>query len=407
MNSIEPKFTTYRIALFQGGLNDNGYGFNDTIDNLDKASSKVINSNEKIDMRHFNPVNCSFYRTNVDGYYSKSTIAQNDFETQITRIIELAKQHVGKTIMVSTFLNRGFIKDNNLDSVENQKIKLCYIVDEFKKYDNVEIILVGHSQGGVVNLETAIERSAQISRLISISTPYAPVCLANTLVFINFVASLGGIEVYNIFAQNKENIPAYKACVEKMSSSAYFDDLKARWDALTTRPKLTAITGVAGHLFRVVPGYAGNGVMNPSTLYKEPFDGLVTIGEQKAISHAEFIDLVNDRIPCYAEKTYTEPICAVQQGFVRTCDHNCPLESISLSGTIMEAIRTYVASAQSGVQLSSFPAMMAINAGLAKDESSCPVGYENFYMIFSNAYNHDQIRYNCVTTGHLLVLLTT
>ncbi len=39
--------------------------------------------------------------------------------------------------MVSTYLNRGFMTNHNLDSIKNQKIKLIYIIDVlFELIDN-------------------------------------------------------------------------------------------------------------------------------------------------------------------------------------------------------------------------------------------------------------------------------
>lgn len=167
--------------------------------------------------------------------------------------------------------------------------------------------------------------------MISICTPYAPVCLAETIVFLNFMYSLFSDScLYSEFVNDDRNIPAYKSCVEKLSSSAYFDDLKARWDALSTRPKLTVITGTSGHLIKVIPGIAVEGYYSPDTIYKEPFDGLVTVEEQTAISHANFIHLVNNTIPCYTERKYAQSICSTQVGATVTCKNSCPLSSISI-----------------------------------------------------------------------------
>lgn len=403
MSSLTSAITTYRIALFQGGLADNGNGFDETISKLDLRSLNVVASGEKLNMTHFNPANQAFYRT-VNGTYSKSSAATDNFNQQIVKIVDLAKENVGKTILVGTFLNHGFNTSHNLDTIENQKTKLCYIIDAFKKYNNVELILVGHSQGGLVNLEAAISRNTKISKLISLSTPYAPVHLAKTLLFLEFVFNLGGKTVYNTFVNKAENIPAYDACVETLSSSDYFEGLKNRWNALSVRPQLTVITGTAGHLFNVIPATSTSAAF----IYKEPFDGIVKISEQKAISHATFIDLVNNTVPCYAQKTYADSICSTQQGLFRSCDYSCTLKSLSISGTIFDALMSYVKNALHGnKELTSLPVADAVLAGLKRDKTDLPDNYDDYYAVYSNAYNHNFIRYNWDALGHLLVLLTT
>ncbi len=249
---------------------------------LDKSSSDCLKYKTKIDMSDFNAsLNCFFGK--FGEYYSKNTQALIDFKILIADIVAFSKENKGKSILVSTFLNKAFKSEYNLDCIENQKIKLNFIIDELKRYDNVEISLVGHSQGGLVNLECAIERNLKINRVISISTPYASVYLGEKLIFLDFFMKLGPASAYKIFCNDQEEMDRYKACTETLCSRTYFDNLKSKWNNLVTRPKLFVITSTAGHLYKTITDASGN-----TTIFKYPFDGLVTFKEQSAIEHADF-----------------------------------------------------------------------------------------------------------------------
>lgn len=264
----------YKITLFQVGLSDSVSSFDKTKKLLCEASSNFIRYDSTIDMRHFNPSNNCFYGK-MNGYYDKSTEATNNFKILISNIVACAKENEGKTIMVSTYLNRGFMTNHNLDSIENQKIKLIYIIDELKKYPNVELNLVGHSQGGLVNLEAAIERNTKINKVVSISTPYSPVYLGEKLIFLDFFFKLGGKTAYELFCDKTENIPAYKSSVEVLCLESYYNNLKSCWNNLSIRPKLSVITGTAGHIYSVIPGVTAGPMYSPGVVSKSSFDGLV------------------------------------------------------------------------------------------------------------------------------------
>ncbi len=199
---------------------------------LSSSSTNFIKYNTVIDMSWFNTKENCFYGKN-DGYYTKSDKAQLNFQTLIANIVTFAKQNEGKTIMVSTNLNRGFKTNYNLDSIHNQKIKLIYIIDEIKKYPNIELNLVGHSQGGLINLEAAIDRNTKINKIISISTPYSPVYLGEKLIFLDFFFKLGGQSAYLLFLDTPEEVEAYKTSVKTLCSSEYFSNLKSRWNDLS------------------------------------------------------------------------------------------------------------------------------------------------------------------------------
>ena len=400
----------YKIVLFQGGFADSGSGFDKTLSMMKNANSNFLVYFSKIDMSNFNTSNKCFYN-NQSGYYTRSTQAMNDFKTLIANIVTFARNNENKTILVSTYLNAGFSSKHNFDSIENQKTKLVFIIDEIKKYSGIELSLVGHSQGGLVNLEASIARNYSIGKVISISTPYSPVYLGEKLIFIDFFLNIGGKSVYEAFVKkHSDYIPIYKSCVEKLCSSSYYSDLRNRWNNLNTRPKLTVITGTAGHLFRIIPGinYGDNYV--PETLMTDPFDGLVKFSEQSNIQNANFIHLVDSSVPCYSNKTYAQSTCKVQSGLYISCTKKCPLKSLNLAGTIIDVLFNLIENAINGYNIGDLDntnVMKAIKAArTGASINTVPSGYEDYYYVYSSMYGHEFIRYNSETIGHLLALLS-
>lgn len=397
----------YKITLFQVGLADASSAFDDTMKLMCKASSKFIKYGSCIDMSIFDPELKSFYRKS-NGYYDKSTEAINKFKLLIANIVSYAKELNGKTILVGTNLNRGFNTNHNFDSIENQKIKLIYIIDEFKKYPNVELNLVGHSQGGLVNLEAAIERNTQINKLVSISTPYAPVYLGEKLIFLDFFFKLGGHTAYELFYNDEKKVAAYKASVETLCSEQYFNNLKNKWNNLTIRPQLIVITGTSGQLYDYNAGMIAGQAYLPPTIFKYSFDGLVKFSEQANIEHANFIHLADPNLPCFNEKAFAQENCYWQSGSDFSCKRQCTLDSINFKSTVIKTLFNLIDNAinNKGIdKLDNYKVAVAIQAGLDRKIDQVPEGYEEYYNIYASDYSHKHIRTNSKTIAYLIALL--
>lgn len=82
----------YKIVLFQGGLADDGSGFDETINLLKNASTDFLKYPLKIDMSNFNSEQGCFY-SNASGYYTKSSQALNDFKILIANIVTYAQEN--------------------------------------------------------------------------------------------------------------------------------------------------------------------------------------------------------------------------------------------------------------------------------------------------------------------------
>lgn len=399
----------YQIVLFQGGLGNGGSVFLNTMDRLVETGLGFRKYPEIIDMTDYNSASgCFYWRGN--GYFSKSLYAENEFQTLIANIVECAKMNADTTILVHTYLNRGFKSDYDLETIENQKIRLVRIIKEFKRYGDIDISLVGHSQGGLVNLEAAIEVPDMIKQLISISTPYAPVYLADKLLFLDFFFQIGGARAYGLFLSDAKNIAAFDASVQTLASSLYFDDLHNRWNALPTRPKLTVVTGTSGLIYNVITTYDPQSYTSTDTITTEPFDGLVKISEQKAIEHADFIHLVKKDVPCLHSKKYAESVCSLQTGLYIGCKESCTLSSISFSGTIMDAFFSLIDNAIHGKdfdKLENYPVAVAIIAGKDGKPENMPSEkkYQAYYNIYADDYSHTHIVDATETIGKLAALL--
>lgn len=406
----------YRIVLFQGGLGDQSIDgrtyFSETVRKIisrstDDYSPKIINnyldsSTEFIDMSDFYVSNKCFRDDNK----------KRLFDLKISNIYNLAKDNPSKTLLVRTFLN--MIYDSNIyyDSIENQKTKLIYIIDALKQYENVEIFLVGHSQGGLVNLEAAIERNEDIDRMISISTPYAPVDYAYF-----YSMSLIGNELleYGKYLLAIENnavlLTKKRQCVEVLASADYYTNLKNKWNALSPRPKLTVITGTAG---RICEAAVPNSY-TPEECEGAAFDGLVMLTDQKDISYATKINLVDTNVPCYDVWNKAWLNCVTSTNCADTCSGNCTLETHSitklffdyLGAAVEELISVERWSEEEFNVFTNNPLFRVIQEGLNSNINfNCPDGYEDYYRIALNPYNHKHIMYNDETIELLFNLLT-
>lgn len=152
-----------------------------------------------------------FYNYGKDGYLRKASNTIATITNQLAEIVDLSLNNPNKAILVKTSLDESvysYDKDKKeteylgFDSIENQSIKLVYLVKKIKSLSSkIRLILVGHSQGGLVNLETACKVPSKIHKLISISTPYSPVLMANKLICIATIANMFGQNVYNWLLQ--------------------------------------------------------------------------------------------------------------------------------------------------------------------------------------------------------------
>lgn len=403
------------IVLFQGGLGDTGWGFYDTIEKLANQSSKMINSELFFDMKSFSVANDDFYGLNDSGYLTKQNALVMEFNQKVANLVAKANENPNKSILARTSLSesidyiaKGQVNYLGFDSVKDQASKLVYLIKAIKNIDSsIRIILVGHSQGGLVNLETATRIPDQIDKMISISTPYSPVYMAKKLININFLASIFKMDVYSMLESNPKLAKKYKDRVEDLGTSTLYDDIKNRWKNLDRRPLLIVLAGVSGHLSTYSPGFSDHGT--GYTICKYPFDGLVSISEQISIDYAKIIGLSDPNLGCYSDKDYLKSPCYFQQGFYLSCKKSCSLSSFDLDATLLslgiEALKNYIEGLISGnkysFNLDDFDIVKDIFNGVSGDPISNPKN-QNYYNVYNSDYSHQNLRYCNETIGYLI-----
>ena len=109
--------TTCRIALFQGGLYDNGQSLQRTINTLyNNNTSKFIKVDEVFNMRYFNPITMTFGSDNSSANFGEF-LSQSDFDERIDNIVNTARfvANEGKITLIRTCLNYVYNTDIALD----------------------------------------------------------------------------------------------------------------------------------------------------------------------------------------------------------------------------------------------------------------------------------------------------
>lgn len=417
MSSIINK--KYKVMLFQGGLGDNGDGFTETINLLHKSySSRTIVIDNAIDMKNFDVDNDSFYGLDANGYLTKSTSLSASFNKQISDIVSKSKENANKVILVRTALAYSIsgLKDGKIvylpyDSILDQAKKLKYIIQAIKNCDEeIEVILVGHSQGGLVDLEVATQIPNLINKMISISTPYSPVNLAKKLINVNALATIFNTNLYEIIAKTPDLAKKYKQCVDTLGTADYYNDVKERWNKLSNRPSLTVISSVSGHLFKYIPGFsdAYSGVYNPDSIYKYSFDGLVSIYEQTDIENATIVGLTDKSLECYDSKQFMERNCYYQYGIYMTCKKSCCLSSFNLETALLvtgfqalgKLVDSWVDGEKFEFNLEDYSIINDIFNGV-KGKPLSDSSNAQYYNVYKSNYSHGNVRYCDETIAYI------
>lgn len=392
MSSVTKK--KYTVVLYQAGLGKDHSYFNRTFQKIKALGSKHIAFKENnktientfIDMSKYDTDKGYFYGLNSSGDDGKSTILENNFNNIICEIIDTLKANPNKILHIKTNLTNGVDYDDGFDSIEHQKKKLELIIKTIQSYDIVvKVNLVGHSQGGLVNIETAIDMPRAIEKIVSISTPYSPVTVAKNLLYIDRLLKkikIGGLLV----ADDEESTKRYENSANILTSSDYYNDIKKRWDGLKYRPKLMVITGTSGHVSRQVCEYVDYGVppFNSSIRLnferKYSFDGLVLTSERKAISHDYEVNFADQNLPCYNKQTFTNKNCGATI-YDRCINCSAPYFNAfcSVFYIAMDAIK--------GTNALNNNIVKAIIEGVSRSNVT-NVSYKNYYDIYSSDFSH-------------------
>lgn len=409
------------IVLFQGGLGDVGDGFVETVERLKNWSTKMIKADFSINMKNFDVEKSEFYGLDSAGYLTKQNALAMEFNQKVASLVSLANSNLNKSILVVTSLSESIDSVSNgkinylgFDSVNDQATKLVYLINAIKNMDSsIRIILVGHSQGGLVDLETAIRVPYKIEKIVSISTPYSAVSMAKKLININFIASIFKKDVYTMIQGDPKLAKKYKDRVEDLGTSSLYNNLKKRWKELSQRPSLIVFAGVSGLLTEYYSGYtdSATGAYTPDSYYKYPFDGLVSISEQVSIDYANIIGLSDPKLGCYSSKEFLKSPCYLQQGVYMSCKRACCLPAFDLNIALLkvgiEALGKFVDAWVKGTtydfNINDFDIIKDIFNGVSGEPIS-NTNNQRYYDTYRSDYSHQNLRYCNETIARLIAI---
>lgn len=396
------------IVLFVAGLGYDGQFFDVTIEKLIERTSlfpdDYKDDKKTIDMNYFNIIDRKFFELK-NGYLVESSNHLLAFSFTIAEIIAKAKEDVNRCVYVETFIDKSLkspsFNGSNFvyyDSIEAQSIKLQYIINAIKSIDlSIDIFLVGHSQGGLVNLKTAVDIPNMIKGIISISTPYSAVTIGKVFSLINNVATLFDLNIYSFIIKDPENVEKYDARVDTLSDSSFFNNLKHRWNELKKRPKLVVIAGISAHI--MTSAYLPPFEIND----RYPFDGLVLGKEQFAIEHCDKYLLHDKNVHCYENSNGFSHSCGKEMDIINEHRCDCPIPCFDVSNVIFRtAIEEISNLFHEGkfINLNETPMIKAFVEGI-KGLPLSNSSYKQYYDIFNSPYSHK----NIVTTDEAIGLI--
>lgn len=371
------------IVLFQHGIFGDETSFSEAIEKLVKQAPKrhIAYPNSFINMNDYKK-----------GEYGKSymfekTESQIEFNNIISGIASFAKEHPDHNILIRTRLSG----ENKADSIQNQKEKLALIVRRLHAViDGRPIVLVGHSQGGLVNMETALICPNYIDKIISLNTPFSVNNIGKTFFPIATFCHRFGIPLNVGFdTLDFRDDDVYHA-LSTLVNFVYFADLKKRWESATNKPTAIALAGLAGVL------------TDKANEWDSTFDGLVMVSDFQHIKVDKIHFFMEEYPPCpdgwpkewFWDKDYTKK-CT-------WCREKCVFPKMSFVNTLGEVadeildavINDGINSLINGTkyEFKEIEIVKAINAGLNKQAYSGPE--QTVYKIYSSKYNHLHVQTN-------------
>lgn len=151
----------------------------------------------------------------------------------------------------NVFISTEFV-DPSLGLISDQVVELSNMINIVKRIvaPDVKIVLIGHSKGGVVNCQYAIENEGAVEKIINIATPHTSTVIRNLLHIVGYY-----------YTRNHPTIkllaPFQRKCVEALANvqSDIIEsllhnhiikrDLCTNWNKMGIRPKFTPIAGKA------------------------------------------------------------------------------------------------------------------------------------------------------------------
>lgn len=285
------------LYIYVAGLSQDYHFFKRHFDNLvAECGYRCIRYEKPFDMSNFNVQRNDFFYGSGESRGTNYNFIE-DFVSNLKDLVKFLKENRGKVILLGTKLDSyrvSFSSDENenfkfYDSIDNQAKKIIYIINAINNLvPETKITLVGHSQGGLVNLRAAPQVENKIEKIISIATPYSSVFFANVFLGINFVSSIFNFNIGSLINKEKD-FECYVQRSKDLTNNGYIESIKRDWYAMKNRPKLFVIVGASGRIRYTTKMKNFNGMLMYG--YENQFikfDGLVTVAEQCAIDNAAF-----------------------------------------------------------------------------------------------------------------------
>ena len=397
-SSINDYNSRLKVVLFCGGLANDGDFFKKSIDIMKEKSSSVVVFDNNINMKYYDAEKDDFIGIS-SGSLMPTSEAVIEFNRVVAEIVDLCERNPNFSVMVKTKLDEwifgienGEIKFREFDSIEHQSGKLVKIIKAIKNINSeIEIILVGHSQGGLVNLKVATIIPSYIKKIVSISTPYSPVKVAKIItvaqLFFNLIKK-GYIakDILDVEEKIYDDIDYhnYTLRINELANFRFFNSLKKAWNSLTYRPSLTAIIGISSHLLEVKP-------VNATVVkFLIPFDGLVCAGEQADITNANLYILHDENREHYLPTN--DSFNSIARIILK------PFKNYHINLPIIDYKNDFV----KGLFTKKLSSLSETISEAINDKPISNTDYKNYYDMVSNRYSHKNIINQDETIGILL-----
>lgn len=226
-----------------------------------------------------------FYLDNFIKYKDqfKEETSKAKFKTSFDKLNKLIIESKFNTVHVVTSL----IGPKGVDDLFLGTQKLIYLIKNIKEIMDVDVILVGHSQGGLLNLIVATSIPTLIKDMISIVTPYREsffgglvklgINLSKVLFYKNPLRLLTKKGRYN-----EEDIKKMEVGIRLLSNRQIYSKYRHLWANLKNKPHLYVVSSLAGLI-----------KYSNSKVY---FDGILTLKEQNDIDAYQRIILLDPSI---------------------------------------------------------------------------------------------------------------
>lgn len=286
-------------------------------------------------------------------------------------ILKLLKDNPKKNLHVVTRL----CGVNQVDATPLQQKRLIYILDYLKLRHKMfnPIILIGHSQGGLVNIDVAMNRHFMIERLISISTPYNTATLGQE--FLSLVHPRVVLAFFKLMVKEIENPEDYVTSFVYLGGKEHYIERKKRWEEIKgIRPPLHMLCGISG---KKESYWAA---LFPSDI--KTTDGLVTYDEQVNFDGDTLDFFVDQNLACVVDGSNQYQIGCLN------CKRNCHFSLYSVRNLLVELGLNVV------LNRDEINNLLTMANHVLQQEENTEGYYDSLYRIFANAFSHSNMRYN-------------